>query len=84
MKNIDGKDSNTAKGLNIVTDFNEFKDTLFNKKVLRQKMRRINVKKHKLRTYEVSKISLSCFDDKRFALNNGIHTPAYFHKYLVK
>ena len=84
MKNIDGKDSNTAKGVNIATEFNEFKDTLFNKKVLRQKMRRIQVKKHKLRTYEVSKISLSCFDDKRFALNNGIHTPAYFDKYLKK
>ena len=84
MKNIDGKESNTAKGVNIATEFNEFKDTLFNKKVLRQKMRRIQVKKHKLRTYEVSKISLSCFDDKRFALNNGIHTPAYFDKYLKK
>ena len=84
MKNIDGKESNTAKGVNIATEFNEFKDTLFNKKVLRQKLRRIQVKKHKLRTYEVSKISLSCFDDKRFALNNGIHTPAYFDKYLKK
>ena len=31
-ENIDGKESNTAKGVNIVTQFNEFKDTLFNKK----------------------------------------------------
>ena len=46
MKNIDGKDSNTAKGVNIVTDFNEFKDTLFNQKVLRHKMKRIQNKKH--------------------------------------
>ena len=30
-------------------------------------------KKHKIGTYEVNKISLSCFDDKRFIL-------AYFHK----
>ena len=37
MKNIDGKESNTAKGVNIATEFNEFKDTLFNKRVLRQK-----------------------------------------------
>ena len=28
MKNIDGKESNTAKGVNIA---NEFKDTLFDK-----------------------------------------------------
>ena len=32
MKNIDDKKSNTAKGVNIATEFNEFKDTLFNKK----------------------------------------------------
>ena len=30
MKNIDGKESNTAKGVNIATEFNEFKDTFFN------------------------------------------------------
>ena len=80
MKNIDGKESNTAKGVNIATEFNEFKDTLLNKKVLRHKMRRIQSKKHKLGTYEINKISLSCFDDKRFVLNEGIHTLAYFHK----
>ena len=32
--------------------------------------------------YEINKISLSCFDDKIFFLNNGIHTLAYFHKDL--
>ena len=32
IKNIDGKESNTAKGVNIATEFNEFKDTFFNKK----------------------------------------------------
>ena len=32
MKNIYGKASNTAKGDNIATNFNELKDTLFNKK----------------------------------------------------
>ena len=31
MKNIDGKESNTVKAVNIATDFNESKDTLFNK-----------------------------------------------------
>ena len=28
IENIDGKESNTAKGVNIATEFNEFKDTL--------------------------------------------------------
>ena len=82
MKNIDGKESNTAKGVNIATEFNEFKDTLFNKKIMRHKMRRIQSKKHKLGTYEINKISLSCFDDKRFVLDDGIHTLAYFQKDL--
>ena len=51
MKSIDGKGSNTAKGVNIATEFNELKDTLFNKKVLRHKMRRIQGKKHKMFAY---------------------------------
>ena len=84
MKNIDGKESNTAKGVNIATEFNEFKDTLFNKKIIRHKMRRIQGKKHKIGTHEINKISLSVFNDKRFVLNNGIHTLAYFHKDLKK
>ena len=41
----DGKESNTAKGVNITTQFNEYKDTLFNKKVLIHKMRRVQSKK---------------------------------------
>ena len=45
MKNIDGKESNTAKVLvNIAAEFNEFKDTLLNKKMIRHKMRRIQGK----------------------------------------
>ena len=82
MKNIDGKQSNTAKEVSIVTEFNEFKDALFNQKVLRHKMKRIQSKKHKLGTYEINKISLSCFDDKIFVLYDGIHTLAYFYKDL--
>ena len=34
MKYIDGKETNTAKGVNIETEFNEFKDILFDKKKL--------------------------------------------------
>ena len=80
MRNIDGKVSNTAKGVNIATELNEFQDTLFNKKVVRRKMKRIQSKKHKIAKYEINKISLSCFDDKRFVLDDGIHTLASFLK----
>ena len=43
-------------------------------------MRGIKPKNHNLGTYETSKISLSCFDDKRYILKNGINTLAYGHK----
>ena len=82
MKNIDGKESNTRKGVNIATEFNEFKNTLLNKKVLRHKMRRIQGKKHKMGTYEINKIPLWCFDDKIFVLNDGIHSLLIFIKTL--
>ena len=50
MKNIDGKESNVAKGVNVATEFNEFNDILFNKKVVRHKMKIIQSKKHKIGT----------------------------------
>ena len=52
----DGKESNTAKGVNIATEFNEFKDTLFNKKILRHKTRRIQGTNHKMGTYQINKL----------------------------
>ena len=79
-KNIDGEESNTAKGVNIATEFNEFKGTLFNKKIIRHKMKRMQSKKHKIETYEISKISLLYFDDKRSVLDDGIHALIIFIK----
>ena len=84
MLSDDDKESNTGKGMNTATEFNEFKDTLFNKKIIRHKMKRIQGKKHKIGTYKINETSLSCFDDKRFVLVDGIHTLAYFHKDLKK
>ena len=43
-------------------------------------MKRIQSKKHKLGTYEINKTSLSCFDDKRYVLDDGIYMLAYFHE----
>ena len=63
IKIIDGKESTTAKGVNIATEFNEFKDTLFNKKTIGHKMKRIQSKKHKAGTYEIKKISLWMIQD---------------------
>ena len=79
-KKIDGKECNIAKGVSIAIEINKFKDVLFNKKIIRRKMKRIQSKRHKLGTYEIDKISLSCFDDKRYVLDDEIHTLAYFYK----
>ena len=37
IKKIDGKEHNTAKGINIATEFDNFKNVLFNKKIIRIK-----------------------------------------------
>ena len=66
MKKIDCKGYKSAKGVSIATEFKKFKDVLFNEKVIRHKVKRIQSKNNKLGTYEIDKISLSCFDDKRF------------------
>ena len=44
------------------------------KKIIRHKMKRIQAKKHKIGTYEIDKISLSCFDDKRYVLDDRSNT----------
>ena len=68
------------KGHNAFIELQEFHDALFQKKIPRHQMRGIKSKKHNLRTYKTNKISLSCFDDKRYILRNGIETFAYGHK----
>ena len=49
---------------------NECKDVLLNKKCLRHSMNRIQTKHHKIGTYEISKTSLSCFDDEIYIQSN--------------
>ena len=62
--------------MSIATEFDKFKDVLFNEKIIRHKMKRIQSKKYKLGTYEIDILSLSCFDDKRYVLDDRIHTLA--------
>ena len=56
---------------------------IFNKKVVRYNMKRILSERHKMGTYEKNKISLNCFDDKRFILDDEINNLAYFYKVIV-
>ena len=50
---------------------NEYTDVLLNKKCFRHSMNRIQSKDHKIGTYEITKISLFCFDDKIYIQSNA-------------
>ena len=71
-----GEEVNTAKRGNISIEFKEYKNILFNKKLIRHKVKRIQSKVHKIGTYDV------CKRYKRYILNDGTTTLAYFHKGL--
>ena len=78
------KGGKTAKGIkknviknNIIHD--DYKETLFNNKQMYHKMKTIRSENHQLGSYELNKVSLSCFDDKRYIHNNGIDSYAYGH-----
>ena len=77
---VDDEEKIIAKGVNVELKHSEFFDVLFGKKIIKHNMKRNQSKLHRLGTYDVRKVSLSCFDDKRYILDNGIDTLAYFHK----
>ena len=43
LKKIDGKECNTARVMSIATEFDKFKDVLFNEKIIRHKIKRIQI-----------------------------------------
>ena len=71
----DNSEHKNAKGVNknVVSTIshNEYKDVLLNDKYLRHLMNGIQSKDHRIGTYEINKISLSCFDDKIYMQNKG-------------
>ena len=80
----DEKGRKTAKGIkkNVIKNYikhEDYKNVLLNDKQLHHKMKTIGSQKHQLGSYEINKISLSCFDDKRYIHNNGITSCAYGH-----
>ena len=46
---------------------------------MRHKMKGIKSEGHKVSTYKSNKISLSCYDDKRYILDDRITSYAYGH-----
>ena len=57
----------------------DYKNVLLNNEQLHHKMKTIRSQKHQLRSYEINKVSLSCFDDKHYIHDNGINSYAYGH-----
>ena len=81
----DQKGGKTAKGIkkNVIKKnitHENYKETLFNNKQLHHKMKTIRSQNHKLSSYEINKVSLSCFDDKRYIHEDGVTSYAYGHK----
>ena len=71
------KQDRTAKGIkkNVIKKdltHESYKQTLLENKQMYHKMKTIRSIKHKLGSYEINKVSLSCFDDKRYLTKDGI------------
>ena len=78
------KSGRTAKGIkkNVIKkdiQHEDYKSTLFNNKQMYHTMKTIRSENHKLGSYAIKKVSLSCFDDKRFIHDSGITSYAYGH-----
>ena len=57
----------------------DYKNVLLNNKQLHHKMKTIRSHEHQLGSYEINKVSLSCFDDKRYIHDNGTSSYTYGH-----
>ena len=62
---------------------NNYKDTLFENKQMYHQMKTIRSENHQLGSYRLNKVSLSCYDDKRYLHENGISSYAYGHKSIT-
>ena len=80
-----GKNEKTAKGVRkyvIKKNFTHenYKDCLLNRKQMLHSMGTIRSECHQIGSYQLNKVSLSCFDNKWYILEDGITSYAYGHK----
>ncbi|MES9902020.1 MAG: endonuclease domain-containing protein [Sedimenticola sp.] len=81
---FDNREKQIAKGVAkaaIKADlrYNHYRECLFKANMKRVDMNLIRSKCHELSIYRINKLALSPLDDKRYVLNDGIHTLAYGH-----
>ena len=82
------KFSKKAKGVkkNVIRkgiSHGDYLDVLNQSKVMHHKMKTIRSDCHQISSYEINKISLSPFDDKRYILSDGISSYAYGHLNII-
>ena len=83
------KFSKKAKGVkkNVIRkgiSHGDYIDVLSESKVMHHKMKTIRSDCHQISSYEINKISLSPFDDKRYILSDGISSYAYGHLNITR
>ena len=91
MSKDNEKGGRTAKGIkkNVIKNnikHEDYKNTLINNEQMHHKMKTIRSQRHQLGSYEINKVSLSCFDDKCYIHDNGqavmpMDTTKYNHKH---
>ena len=76
------KNNKTAKGIskNVTKrdlEHEDYLSCLLNSTIEKHKIKTIRSDHHVVSSYEINKISLSCYDDKRYILDDGITSYAY-------
>ena len=83
------KNNKTAKGIskNVTKrdlEHEDYLSCLLNSTIVKHKMKTFRSDHHVVSSYEINKTSLSCFDDKRYILDDGITSYAYGHVKIEK
>ena len=61
----------------------DYRDFLFNNRKIHHQMKTIRSERHQISSFQLNKVSLCPFDDKRYILNDGITSYAYGHKKII-
>ena len=83
-KMFGGKEEKKCKGIkkNVIRNkitHEDYKNCLFQAKTKLTKMNVIRSRAHNIYTEKINKVALSCEDDKRYILEDGVHTLALGH-----
>ena len=81
----ENKEVKTAKGVknNVIKRelcHSDYGAVLYNCTTMRHQMKTIRSEHHQISSYQINKVSLSPFDDKRYILDDGITSYAYGNK----